>query len=299
MTNKLVINGWNSFAPQFPHEQLTLDPQVLSRGAMGSVQVATNALGHLFIVKTAHSKAFASPLLAEATLLRLVEHPRIPTVHGLFRHEETLCLVEDYLGEETLKDFCKRRGAPLFDAEVKSLMKGLFETVQSLHAQGVVHLDIKPENLTLDREGNLYLVDFGSARFNEERCRESGTGVYMAPESYHLSGVRKRDEWSLGVLLYRLLTEEFPCTSFDLLEGRTDLATSLSCESSPLRLRTTGAGMDLVTQLLEIDPERRITVQGALEHPWFQEESSPSSQAPTPTPPRVHDPLDIESDDER
>jgi serine/threonine protein kinase len=265
---------------------------------MGSVQVATNALGHFFIVKKAHSQAFASPLLAEATLLQLVEHPRIPRVYGLFRHEETLCLVEDYLGEETLRDFCRRLGAPLLDAEVKSLMRGLFETVQSLHAQGVVHLDIKPENLMLDREGKLYLVDFGSARFNEERCTESGTGVYMAPESHHLSGVRKRDEWSLGVLLYRLLTGEFPCNSFDLLEGRTDLAASLSCVGSPLRVRTTDAGMNLVSKLLEIDPTRRISVKEALEHPWFQEASSPSSQAETPTPQRVHDPLDIDSDDE-
>ena len=183
--------------------------------------------------------------LAEAKILSRLSHPRLVHVHELGIDESSgtpyyvMDLVRSATGEsETLEDV--RRAGKVTEARALQWFADIREGLEYIHAQGVVHRDVKLENVLIDEKGHAVLSDFGVSRIFDDRLRNElmvtttfiagettgtqpvmGTYWYLAPEVRKGGAATPESDWySLGVLMYRLLTGMWyePNTkAFDLL----------------------------------------------------------------------------------
>lgn len=161
--------------------------------------------------------AAADHLLDEARLVATAEHPHIVPLYEAGHREGVVYLVMRYFADGTLAGRLAQEG-PLTPAGVARLGVEVADALSAAHARGVLHLDIKPENLLLDGDGHAFVADFGISRVaaaadaSPDGTR-SGTPHYMSPEQ--VAGDRldgRADVYALGVVLYEAATGRSPIT---------------------------------------------------------------------------------------
>lgn len=206
-------------------------------------------------------------------LERLNSDPTFLQFIGLFQDEEHLDIVMELCSGNNMADWLDQE-ASLTEDTIRSLFTSMLETVHRCHAQGVLHLDIKPENFLVQADPQakeaplVRLIDFGNSRSVDEASKPlktnfHSTPAYLAPEVL-VSGkcTAAADAWSLGVTLYLLLYQRLPMAcSFD------------HCAHAWLPPRGATASpeaQDLLKQMLTVDPSRRITLDAARSHPFLQ-----------------------------
>jgi len=153
----------------------------------------------------------------ELTILRALNSPYVPKYLGAGSMATQPYIAMERVNGRPLEDFIKE-GKKFSIEEVIQIGADLAQAVQSLHSQDAIHLDIKPENILLDEHGKLTLIDFGlshHARFPdllaEEMRKGVGSAPYVSPEQ--IVGIRedyRSDIFSIGVIMYELLTGELP-----------------------------------------------------------------------------------------
>jgi calcium-dependent protein kinase len=146
-----------------------------------------------------------------------------------------------------------------------------------MHSKGIVHRDIKPENIMLESKSSedlsIKLIDFGTSNFiknNQHLSMKIGTPYYIAPEVLKKSYGYECDIWSLGVILYMLLSGTPPFDGFDdqsILQKVKIGKYSLEGESWEL---ISNEAKDLIKKMLTYSPEKRINAEDALKHEWFK-----------------------------
>ncbi len=151
----------------------------------------------------------------EARALQNLAHPHIVPFYGLYQSQDLIYLLEHYIDGPSMKYLLRqRRGEPLPIEETLIFLKALSTALGYAHNNGVVHCDIKPGNVMIDRVGNIYLTDFGVARHAESTTTTlgtAGTPAYMAPEQIRGDPVTPAtDVYALGVVLYQLVTGHRP-----------------------------------------------------------------------------------------
>ena len=144
-------------------------------------------------------------------LARLAPARGIVALYDVHLASEPYCYVMEHLSGGTLADLIRRRKQIPF-AEAWRIFRHLIESLCYVHGEGIVHCDIKPENVLLDSRGNPRLGDFGQARGRGPGGASLGTRFYMAPEQARLEGLSdpRWDVYALGALLYEMLTGEKP-----------------------------------------------------------------------------------------
>lgn len=188
----------------------------LGRGATADVDLARDETGRRVVVKRFHAIRDPAAALAEARALASVKHPRIVPFLEVDRRDDELRLVLAYAEGGSARALLDREG-PLAPTRAIALVCDLLDGLDALHARGLIHCDVKAENLLLDREGRGLLGDFGSARFVADDPADAtlvpgqaeGSLSTMSPES--LRGhppAPTRDVYAAGAVLYRLLTGE-------------------------------------------------------------------------------------------
>ena len=148
-------------------------------------------------------------LLEEARKVARLRHSGIVTVYDVGQHEGEPFIVSDFVSGTTL---CE--ASPFTPQEAARLIAEIAESLHAAHKQGFVHRDIKPANILIDQQGRPLLTDFGIATALEEtQTQIAGTLPYMAPDQLSdepANGDPRSDIWSLGIVLYELLTGKLP-----------------------------------------------------------------------------------------
>ncbi|MGX4688320.1 protein kinase domain-containing protein [Streptomyces sp. JNUCC 63] len=200
----------------------------LGRGGMGVVWAAYDpALGRDVAVKVLAPRGRGGELgtlerrfLRETRLTSRLNHPGIPAVHDHGSHDGELYLVMDLVPGRALDAVLKSDG-PLTVEQAADIARRTAEVLAYAHGQGVVHRDLKPSNLMMTPDGEIKVLDFGVAAALEPEPGETrftapnatpGTVVYMAPEQAVGRTVPASDLYSLGCVLYELLTGAPPFT---------------------------------------------------------------------------------------
>jgi serine/threonine-protein kinase len=194
---------------------------VLGRGGMSTVHLAYDAvLGRPVALKVlaehlTEDEAFRARFLREAKLAARVMHPNVVQVYDAGEGESGLYIVMEYVDGESLADELRRRGS-LSAAEVVDLGIQLCAALDASHAAGLVHRDVKPQNVLRARDGTVKLGDFGIARSQDatsltEHGSVLGTAAYLSPEQARGAEVTgASDLYALGVVLYEALTGRRP-----------------------------------------------------------------------------------------
>mmetsp|Transcript_17079 Transcript_17079/g.28523 ORF Transcript_17079/g.28523 Transcript_17079/m.28523 type:complete len:302 (+) Transcript_17079:165-1070(+) len=279
----------------------------IGEGTYGIVYKAKDRVsGQIIALKRirleAEDEGIPSTAIREISLLKELRHPNIVRLFDVVHTDRKLTLVFEYLDQDLKKylDVCEGG----LDATIlKSFLFQLITGVAYCHHHRVLHRDLKPQNLLINREGELKLADFGLARAFGIPVRsythEVVTLWYRAPDvllgSRHYS--TPVDMWSIGCIFAEmtsgnpLFTGTSEKTQLDTIfrhlgtpnestfpgitqlpEWQTDFP-SYSTPSSMISLvpNIDEAGVDLLTSLLTYDPSHRITAQDARRHPYFKD----------------------------
>jgi serine/threonine protein kinase len=223
-----------AFAPPPPAELAQHFPQLemlalLGQGGMGAVYKARQTkLDRLVAVKilppeVARAPAFAERFTREARSLARLNHPHIVTVHDFGDVDGLYYFTMEFVDGRNLRDLLQAGALPA--AQALAIIPQLCDALQYAHDEGLVHRDIKPENILLDRKGRVKIADFGLARLVgltptyltlTGTHEVMGTLLYMAPEQMKRTHTvdHRADIYSLGVVLYEMLTGELPLGRF-------------------------------------------------------------------------------------
>ncbi len=210
----------------------------IGKGGMGTVYKAYDSKIREFVAIKLLKPEIASDVEVidrfrnEIKLARQVAHRHVCRMYDLDEEWLSIYISMEYVPGEDLKSFIRRSGH-LNEAKALALARQICEGLSEAHRLGVVHRDLKPQNIMIDREGNAKIMDFGIARSLHTRGA-TGTGViigtpeYMAPEQAEAKDVDHRaDIYALGVILFEMVTGRLP------FEGETPLSIVLKHRNEP------------------------------------------------------------------
>jgi serine/threonine protein kinase len=243
--------------------------QELGRGAYSTVYLGR----HVKTAKTVAIKAMdwdrltrgspktESTLRNEIEILRTMDHSHIVKLYDVLREGAMVYIIMEYCGGGSLEEYINKKG-PLPEDEVQHFTKQLALGLQYMRGKGIIHRDLKPENLLLTvahETGNLKIADFTFARYIEPGDLATtivGSPLYMAPELFFARQyTEKADLWSVGAIIYKMLTKMPPYPSISYSELIQKMG-----RGNPVIPQLVSADMkDLLASLLQCTPELRIS----------------------------------------
>lgn len=241
-------------AAKFPHLEIL---HLVARGGMGDVYCARQtSLDRLVALKIIRPDAqaaegFADRFVREAQALAKLSHQNIVTVYDFGQSDGLYYFIMEYIDGMNLRQIL--RAGKLGPRQALEIVPAVCDALQFAHDKGIVHRDIKPENIMIDTEGNVKIADFGLAKLLDKKAESPmltkanqvmGTMHYMAPEQLErpLDVDHRADIYSLGVVIYELLTGELPLGRFALPSKKVSVDVRLD---------------EIVLQSLEKEPELR------------------------------------------
>uniref|UniRef100_A0A3P8SM77 Ribosomal protein S6 kinase n=1 Tax=Amphiprion percula TaxID=161767 RepID=A0A3P8SM77_AMPPE len=276
----------------FQHYELCLHGPPLGEGSFSVCRKCRHKQTGHEICRQIVSRRMEANTQREIAALRQCEaHPNIVKLHDVYTDQYHTYLVMELLRGGELLERIKRK--KLFgEAEASQLLQSLVSAVSFMHEAGVVHRDLKPENVLFADEGEdavLKVIDFGFARLCPAGSAPLQTPCftlqYAAPELFESAGYDKAcDLWSVGVILYTMLSGQVPFQSEQ--RGMTssyaaDIMQKIkegdfSLDGEPWKGVSEDA-KELVKGLLTVDPERRLKLSDLKENSWLQGGASMST----------------------
>jgi serine/threonine protein kinase/predicted negative regulator of RcsB-dependent stress response len=204
----------------------------LGKGGMGKVykvednEIKENVALKLLNPEVASDEKTIERFRNELKFARKITHKNVCRMYHLSKEEDSYYITMEYVSGEDLKSLIKRIGQ-FTPGKAVAIAKQVGEGLSEAHGLGVVHRDLKPQNIMIDKEGNVRIMDFGIARSVEARgVTQAGTIVgtpdYMSPEQVEGKEADQRsDIYSIGVILYEMMTGKVP------FEGDTALSVAL------------------------------------------------------------------------
>ena len=221
--------------------------EVLGRGAMGIVYKGFDpVISRTVALKTIRKDLLGSDQIVEsvarfrneAMASGRLNHPGIIAIHEYGEDEDTVFIVMEYASGDSLRRYISRRDSIKL-TEISNIITQLLDALDFAHENGIIHRDIKPDNIIVSPGHRIKVADFGVARINTSTLTQTGmivgTPSYMAPEQYiGLAIDRRADIFSAGIVLYEMLTGAKP------FEGPTESVGYKICHE-PHRLPHSGS----------------------------------------------------------
>ena len=249
--------------------------RIIGKGAFGKVNLGLNLLtGRIVAIKSFNKQNIISEIskrkiLYETNLMRNLHHKSIVKILETFESEKYILIIMEYISGGNLQNFVKKR-RKLTEKTAKILFKQIIEGIQYIHSQGIVHRDIKLENILLDLNNNIKICDFGVGKIIKPESTlydQCGTPVYMAPEIIKNAGYKgfPVDIWSSGVALYIMLTGNIPFNRGKIHDLQYNIVNK---DINPIE-GISNEAKNLIEGLLNKDPNKRLTAEDILNHPWL------------------------------
>lgn len=243
--------------------------RVLGKGMNGEVRLAQSLeTFEKFAIKPLNTKH-------EIEIIRKLKHPcLLRLVMSVASGDGKLFLLTEFMNAGHLKEALKH--APYeyeLHIELKLAMFDVASGLAHLHKMNIAHLDIKAENILAHQHGKetIYKIsDFGMSGYDTDLKTKGGTQAYFPPEMFSrkpevpFSG-RKRDMWSMGVLIFTCLFKDYPLTQTELKAQAKFAPTARQFQQFPAEIR------HLIKHLLVVDPNKRLTIDEMLGHNWFSD----------------------------
>jgi serine/threonine protein kinase len=193
------------------------------QGLVSRVPGENTVLSYSGAVKEQFSFGVESFLREAKTLARFEHHPNIVTVRDFFRENNTAYLVMSFIEGVTLLEHLKRSGGKITVEQAVQIILPVTDALKEVHKAGIMHRDISPDNIFIDREGRVLVIDFGAAR-QELREKSKSLSVILkagyAPEEQYRSRGKQgpwTDVYSLAATFYRSITGQTPLEAIDRL----------------------------------------------------------------------------------
>ena len=217
-------------------------------------------------VKIINKKSFEInqiPLMGEVNILKRINSPFIVRFYTYYEDIESIYYVFDYVSGGDLFDKIQKSRMSYYEAF--GFFKQIVHGVKYLHSNGIMHRDIKPENILIEKGDSVKIADFGLATIfkgEEKFVKIVGTVFYMAPEIivYKIYDYRI-DIWMLGVIFYEMLTRNLPFYS----ENNKEVFEKITSGKIKFPFYVSSKAKDIITNILKIKPEERLTIDEILE----------------------------------
>ena len=274
--------------------------RLIGQGAFGKVNLGLNVLtGRVVAIKSFNKSNLNSnsenmkKIKYETNLMKKLNHPNITKILELFEDKEYILIIMEYINGGNLFSFLKKH-RKVSEKTAKLLYRQIILGIKYMHQQGIVHRDIKLENILIDLNNNIKICDFGIGRVlsspEQPLFDQCGTPMYIAPEILLCSKEKGYkgfpvDIWSSGIVLYILLSGTLPFSfknsSSSLSESNesnlsednnnnTELQYSIINKEPKEIENISKEAEDLLKKILKKNPEKRITCEEILNHPWMK-----------------------------
>jgi serine/threonine-protein kinase len=257
-----IASAFGSPSPQWGHLRVL---ELLGRGAYGEVYRAWDTrldreVALKLLPAPPNAEDRTTSIIEEGRLLARVRHPNVATIYGADRIGDQIGLWMELVEGRTVEQLLAGgRRFPV--AEVADIGCQLANALDAVHGAGLLHRDVKAQNVMLGKDGRSVLTDFGTGlELNERAMSAAGTPLYLAPEVLNggPSSVQS-DIYAVGVLLYRLLTNAYPVAGRSLGELHAVHASGHVADLRELRPDTPVRLKRAIERALDPDPARRHT----------------------------------------
>ena len=279
--NSLVLNN-DVIIADLGHdpERVYTKLKLIGEGTFGEVwQVRHKVLGKDFAMKIIEKSPYCKTdeIKNEINILKQLDHPNILKILDFHITKNKFYIITDFCSEGELYQEIKKQNV-FSEAETAFVIYQLLSAIRYCHKMRVIHRDIKPENIMIvGRENNgclhVKLIDFGTAKIFEEGNMQKGlvgSSYYIAPEVIRRNYDESCDVWSIGVIMYIMLTGFPPFYGSDDESILNHVSTGKYDTTIESYQNLSDNAKDLITKLLKFEQKERITARDALNHPWFQ-----------------------------
>ena len=252
----------------------------IGEGSFSRVFLAVNtetceyfAIKRLHIKKLARTAMGISALQREIAMMNKLSHPNVVTLHEVIYVEknQVVYLVLDYADCGNMSGIIKK-GYKFSADEIRYIFSQVVNAVAYFHEQGIVHQDLKPQNILMRHNGTALIADFGVGHSFQSQARVFGTPAFQAPEVIDRSpsddvSPGKEDVWSLGITLYYLSFGVFPFTGANIFE----IVRSISTTTLQQPPNCDPVLWDLIVNMLTVSVSRRYDIQEVLMHEYVRD----------------------------
>ncbi|KAM7402099.1 hypothetical protein PAMP_017367 [Pampus punctatissimus] len=283
--------------------------ETLGKGTYGKVKKAKERSGRLVAIKSIRKEKIKDEqdlvhIRREIEIMSSLCHPHIITIYEVFENKDKIVIVMEYASRGDLYDYiCDKRN--ISELEARHFFRQIVSAVHYCHQNGIVHRDLKLENILLDGNGNVKIADFGLSNLyhgDEYLQTFCGSPLYASPEIVNGRPYRgpEVDTWSLGVLLYTMVHGTMP---FDGNNHKT-LVQQIST-GNYRKPNNPSDACGLIRWMLMVNPERRATIEEIAGHWWLnwgyqqpllaETKSCPVEQTPSTASPSTTHPAGLAS----
>ncbi len=241
----------------------------IGSGGMGDVYKATHTtLNREAAIKILFQKELANRFENEAYIQSSVNHPNIARLYEYVCNSDVHCIIMEFVEGESLDAYIHRKGK-LSGEEAEKILVQISSALAYLHGKEIIHRDIKPANFKIQADGTVKMLDFGIAkhRYSPKFTQQGfvvGTTEYMAPEQFQQQVQKKSDIWSLGVMLYEMLTAYLPFEANNQVTLRARIARASFTDPKVLVPQIPESLMQVIEKSLRVNPTSRMSAQEIL-----------------------------------